>query len=459
MSGFQAPTVRALRDVPRCLDLGASFVGEPRQASPDAAPAARRWRVDADVGRIDTAVFRRQAIEECLDTAAVLRAYREPLPGETWMLPRKSEQRLLAQVNAIVALGPDALRWVAALAIDPDIPDPSRVFAALFVLGCVSGDETIGTARAIFDAAMRHPDESGAAVEALAVSPNPELAACVDRHLTDPRGHARAAAARVLAYRGELSEPWWHRLVRDADLHVVRAALAAPLSRFDPERCDDALRPLLEHGDEAIVRPALRAGQSLGLDSARASAADIVRSGTDWADAAACLARFGRLQDARLLRDFLERGSGLDGCGAAATLGSIDLVETLLQKLDRETDPREKARACASLTHITGLPFAHDRAREPSDRLWRDQAPRFQHGVRYRFGEPLGARLLLRCLREPMGRRGARADVYLELQVVAGAGLPRFDPFDFVGVQLEQLDRIDRWLDGAANEGALRRLH
>lgn len=78
-----------------------------------------QWATIANATRWGgTTAYRQQAVTECLDTAAVLRAYREPLEGETWLIPSGSERRLLAQANVIIALGPQALAQVAALSLD-----------------------------------------------------------------------------------------------------------------------------------------------------------------------------------------------------------------------------------------------------------------------------------------------------------------------------------------------------
>ena len=137
--------INALLDVPRCLDLAACHVGAPRADMAREQDSSRFWQ--ATEGARGTVVFRQRAVEQCLDTAAVLRAYREPLDGETWLTPAGSEQRLLAQVNAILALGTTAVGQAASLAIDGDLPDPGRVFAALLVLGCVDGREWINPMR------------------------------------------------------------------------------------------------------------------------------------------------------------------------------------------------------------------------------------------------------------------------------------------------------------------------
>ncbi len=164
---------RAMFDVPHCVDADAVFVGAPAEV-----PAAGRgWRASwsdwpADGG---TAAFRRRAVAECFDTLAVLRGYREPLAGETWLLPAASNSGSLAQAGTpYYTAGAPALDQVAGLALDADLPDPGRVFAGVFLLGCVAGPGWLPVLRRIFvGAVQRHPEEAAAAVEAACLAPHP----------------------------------------------------------------------------------------------------------------------------------------------------------------------------------------------------------------------------------------------------------------------------------------------
>ena len=152
-----------------------------------------------------TLAFRKRAVRECLDTVAVLRAYREPLPDEVWTVPLASERRMLAQVNAILALGQPALRQVVDLAIDADLPDPGRVFAALLTLGCVAGPAWQQPMLSVFVAAVqRNAAEGAAAVEALSLAPNVEVLQGLVTMMSDDRPPVRAAVVRVLSYRATL---------------------------------------------------------------------------------------------------------------------------------------------------------------------------------------------------------------------------------------------------------------
>jgi hypothetical protein len=437
----------SLTDAPRCLDGEALCIPPARLRS---APTQRRWRPCASEGIV---AFRSQAAAECFDTAAVLRAYREPLEGETWQLPRESEERLLAQVEAIVMLGSDALAAVARRAIDPDLPDPGRVFAALLTLGCIEGSHWVSAVTEIFvTAVVRDATEAEAAIEALSLAPNLELRLPLIALVHDTRPLIRAAALRVLGFRGDLPEPVWVDALRDGDRRVVLAALCSPLGSYDALACATALEPHLAVDSERIVSAALRAGTSRRLALAHECATQIVRSGDPtWANAAICLATFGLSGDAKRLTYLLDSAPWLIGVSAAARSGLGALLPPLFGLLARRgIDATQTAAVGLALTTVTGLPFASlDR---PSDAhgLWAGRRADFEPSVRYRHGQRLDLTVMLRSLIDPMGSRRLRQSIYAEMQVARGGVLPRFDSCDFVATQIRCIHCIATWLGAAA---------
>jgi len=445
----------ALLDVPRCLNVDASYVGPPRAlAMADGRPSP--W-TEALPHR-GTIAYREQAVTECLDTVAVLRSYREPQEGETWQAPAASERRLLAQVNAIIALGPDALHRAIALSLDADVPDPGRVFAAAFALGCVEGRRWLDPLRRIFvDAAARNSAEAAAAIEALSLCPNAEVVSFLVSLVGDERSGIRASATRVLAFRGALSESQWNDAVADRDRAVVAAALSAPLHSYDPTACGGALQSVLERDadSETLTRLALRAGLTLNLDAAYVRAYEIVRTDPAWAGVARCLALVGDLSEARV-REMLDGPHVLEGVRAAAILGSLDLVPDLLELLDRTDSPPETASASKhGLATITGLDFVSTESAGQALGLWSQHSSGFPSGARYRHGQPWSLDVLMQSLRTGPCARNIRQDVYFEMLVATRSHVPRFSAYDFVAVQLEALRQIERWL---VDEPAKRRV-
>jgi hypothetical protein len=438
-------TTLGLVDTPRCLSITDVYVGAPRTVTEPGRDSM--WsRATPWVGTLG---YRAQAVKECLDTLAVLRAYREPAENETWLIPAGSERRLLAQVNAIIALGPDALSQVIDMALDPDVPDPGRVFAALFAIGCVQHREWLERASNVFvSAVVRNAGEAAAAIEALCLAPNPAISSLLVPFLADDRPRVRSAAIRILGFRRELPEIEWFRAVRDSENGIVAAALSAPLREYDEATSERALEALLARVEsESLVQLALCAGLSRSFATVHAVALQIAKRDPAWADAAHCVAMFGHLRDARHIREMLDGAALPHGIRAAATLGSVDLVPDLLELLHREGLPAGiAAQAARALTRITGLPFVEGIDASQALGLWSEHRDSFDHGVRHRAGRPLTPEVLLASLRVGQGSRGARQTIYLELLAGTGGNAPHFSPYDFVRPQVESLQRIDDWL-------------
>ena len=442
-AGAGAASRRLMIDQPRLLDLAA--VGAPAPSL--RVPAQPGWRGawpsggEAPSSPFEaggTAAFRRRAAEECLDLVAVLRAYRVPQPDEHWRTPIDSERRLLAQVNAIIGLGAEALDQVAALAIDPDLPDPGRVFAALLVLGCVAGDRWWPAMHRIFETAVsRHPEEGAHAVEALSLSPRTDLPELLSPLLGHESPALRAAAARVLAFRWELPERAWETAMRDAAPAVVAAALGAPAHQFDPGRCEPLLLAAAHSPAEPVARAALRLGAALRLPALHGQATRMATRDPGWADALTAMAMHGHPGDAVLLRAMLRNADRWQAARAAGVLGLPALIPDLLALHD---DPlrndEERQLAAQALATIAGPAPDGDSAG-----WWRRiaQAPA---DLRVRGGRPLGAGVLLARLRGPGWSRAGRQDQYLELVAASRGQAPRFSPFDFVAAQEASLQRI-----------------
>lgn len=403
-----------------------------------------------------TLAFRKRAVRECLDTVAVLRAYREPLPDEVWTVPLASERRMLAQVNAILALGQPALRQVVDLAIDADLPDPGRVFAALLTLGCVAGPAWQQPMLGVFVAAVqRNAAEGAAAVEALSLAPNVELLQGLVTMLSDDRPPVRAAVVRVLSYRATLDESDWIAAMGDDDSAVVAAAAGAPLGGYDREECKRALEPLFHTRSERLVRSALCAGLSLRLRSAHLKASEVAYDDPTWADALQYLAMFGVGSDDSLIRAALAGSEWLSGVRAAALSGRVALVPDLLAlKAQGEFPLMHRAEVKQALASITGLPFGAAEDDAAANLLWARNSSRFDLGQRYRNGLRFHPAVLLQSLQlsaslaggPRMHMREARQQSYLELVSATGWRVPRFSAYDFVAGQSAALHRIGHFI-------------
>ena len=440
---------------PRCVDVAARFVGAPAPDLPmTLALSGALSRVFAAEG---TASFRRRAVRECFDSLTILRAYREPLAGETWTTPRRSEVRLLAQVEAILCLGDPALTQVADLTFDPDIADPDAVFAALFTLGCVQGEAWLQPLSELFaQAVARSKADAAAAIEAVCLSPNRGVDKFVKALLGRPEPALRAAAVRVLAYRWTLTAAAWREAMADADSAVLAAACLAPVHAYETEDCQAPLAAALYSRHAAVVRGALRCGVALRLPVARQRALELARDELDSSQAVLYLALFGSVGDARVLHDCLDRfetgPAALLAVRAAGVLGTLSLLDALVERLrGAATDDPLRPELASALHAATGLdPNADDVA--GLDRDWQALRARAVAVARLRAGRPFEPRVLRDLLYEGPGQRAERSQLYLELSAFSRHGLPRLNCYDFVATQESALPHIDAWLGVVAEQ-------
>jgi hypothetical protein len=430
---------RAFLDSPICANPDEYFVGDPTRPSSDATESG-------------TLALRDQATIECLDTVSVLRVYRKPLAGETWWTPLKSERRLLAQVDALIGLGARALDKVDALAFDPDVPDPNRLFAAAFALSCASGPRWRKVVMSLLlRVAGRTQAEGMAVTEALCLSPNRELIEEL-RPLTDHANHAvRAAAVRALGYHGVLAEEAWHRALADPEIAVVEAAVTAFLHTYDKEACKRALQPLMETGDEKLMRVVLKAGLTLRSSAAYHCAVKLSERAPAWADCLRCVAMFGRKSDVARIQSLLETQDSAVALDAAGHLGYVDLIPALYGFIERgEKGSPAVLQASQAIWMTTGLSCNTIEQLETTRKNWQQIFTPYERDARYRLGKPLSEMLLAELLNGPVFSRVARQDLYRELLASTLYDAPRFSPYDFIGEQRNSLGNIGRRLECTA---------
>lgn len=432
-------------DVPLCVDMNQRFVGSPSESLRRATQVGPP--MEAVFAAEGTAAFRVRAARECLDTVCGLRAYRQPLAGETWQTPERSERRLLAQVNGIIGMGPAALGDVIERSLDPDIPDPDRVFASVFVLCCVLDRHWLGHAvRILVETSRRSTAETSAATEALGLGPNPAICEFVLPLLDSPDACLRAAAIRVLSFRDGLPEDAWRRAMQDDDASVLIAACLSPLDRYDARACSELLRPMLYRPDEQLVAAALRSGVSMRWAPARQRAIEIIDGETAFADAALYLVLFGNPSDAERVAGLLNGAASRPAIRAAGYFGDPRLVPRLIDLTDAPGQGEAvAAEAAMAVWRITGIPMQTPADVGAIDAHWRRLAPMLDLSARHRIGRLFGPDVLLDLLLEGPPTRPERSIAYLELVSVGGRGVPRFSCHDFVGVQAGALRRIGEW--------------
>ena len=430
--------------------VGASFDARAKrnQAAPDAVvPPA------FGIVHENTDAFRRRAACECLDLLGTLRTHREPQAGEAWRVPTASERRLVAQLQAVLVLGPPALEQAQCLALDPDVPDGDHVFASLLALTSTTGTDYVQRCIPLFAAAVqRDRTEATAAVEALCLSPSQAVADALAPLLKHVNVAVRAAAVRVLSYRGELATSPWCEAVSDADPRVVLPALGGALQRVDRSMAEAVLKPLYIHDSEALARAALRAGMALALPSALQAARALAATTPAWADALYLVALLGQPQDQRMLEAAMSQHLSV-AAHACARAGWLPLGSRLIAILaGQPADTRAATDVAFALSTLASCTLDPTSAPEAWARIWIDATRVLDLGLRHRHGRPLGLREMANELRTSLLSRPQRQELYFEMQVLAQGRLPRFNAFDFIGRQHDDLDRLDAFL--AAPNGA-----
>ena len=426
----------AFLDSPIYVDDRARFVGEPKPPE------------------FGTQAFRDQSAVECLDTAGVLRSYRKPQRGETWLTPLKSERRLLAQVDAIIGLGERAIARVEALAFDPDIPDPSRLFAAAFTLGCIDNERWTNSAVSmLIRAAHRTRAELDAVTEALCLSPNRKIAVVLEPLLSHELLNVRAAAIHIMGYRGTLPEDAWHAAIRSGETSLTISALKAMTHNYRTDACRSALLPLYGDDSERILRLAMLAGLRLRSRAAYECAAGIADVDPSRADSLRIVALFGVWADIARVRSVIAGDMALPGMVAAGILGYVDLVPDLFAVIENGEEGSKLSLAAAdALRMVIGTSCGEPETLAGAKQFWAAHAGAFDKGSRYRLGKFLSTNLILEQLGEGSWSRKDRQQLYGELMAVTHCRIPPFSPYDFIGAQRLALQTIEQWFSVHPNE-------
>src|SRR6185369_3947663 len=120
-----------------------------------------------------TLVFDRA--RNCLEELAGLGNMRRPMPGEPWAAPR-TERRLLARLDAIVACGEAVLPGLVKQLEGRPLPDPELTWALLFLFGSLAGDDAVDQViRLVMSTDLEAPDMMLFVADALALAPSPAL--------------------------------------------------------------------------------------------------------------------------------------------------------------------------------------------------------------------------------------------------------------------------------------------
>ena len=214
----------------------------------------------ADVGgeAITLARFHTEVVEACVDTMASLARDRALLPARE--RPR-AEARILEQLDAILVTGlgcVDGLfsAWRRSLAS----PDPWKIWAPVFALGCIEGGESLRAIVASLEALAPDARAYGrVAAEALALAPHADRARFAASLTASAHPIVRAIGVDVRARCGALSPEELVVRLDDASAPVVEAALRAVGRLPGPEPAlVEALRRRMRSPDAAVAWHAAR---------------------------------------------------------------------------------------------------------------------------------------------------------------------------------------------------------
>jgi hypothetical protein len=440
-------------------------------AAPAPAPAQDAEAIAALIGA--PALTAREVLldraRNCLEELANLGNMRRPLELEPWAAPR-TEARLLARIDAIVACGDEVLPPLVKLLEDRPVPDPELTWALVFLFGSLAGDDAADqVVRLVRSADLDAPDMLAFVADALALAPSPAL----DRPLTgwlELRGQPglRAAALIALSRRRRLSFEQARRCVFDADRRVVAAAVEALGTSTGPIDVRE-LDQLTGAPDEEIARLAIASALLLRSGVGLERALSLTGSGRGDLSGAALFVAIAGAEDAwEPLAAFMRGAPSPIAVEALGWFGALLAIDPLLETL-RTGAPACKAAAAAALHRITGAGLSDDNPDPPRPpdgpqpfaptfvaparvaelstdaEVWSSWWQRHQHNAephrRYRFGHLWSPEDDLWELGDDLSASGDRALAHLEL--VARAGVDStLDLRDFVSRQRQAISEL-----------------
>jgi hypothetical protein len=418
---------------------------------------------------------------ECFEEVAMIGVQRAPLLGDPWRVARVLEDRILAAIDAVAAIGSPALDHLEPLVLDAPAKDPARGFALTMILGCIDGRDALGAVeRVLHHLGPSDPETARHVGGALKLVPHPSLPLLLRGLLASTDPACRALAVDVLAYRGLATDAELAAAANDPSPLVAAAALPA-LALALPEGAGTAIEPAREHDDPAL-REAAWLAMLYGNHPYVTEVLTAELGGPRAHRAALPLAIAGNERDAAHLIDMLRASPTPSLVTAVGWAGSPDAVPLLIDLLGHD-DPVIQLGAAYALDRLTGArlydtvelppealdipdveepdvgeprgPSLSRLVSDPRDRpsegsgdtatqptikadrwraYWLDRGPSYRLTAKYRRGSPYTPTVSLWELDAwpvtPVERR------WLQRELVVRTGhLVRFDPHDFVAVQ------------------------
>lgn len=419
-----------------------------------------------------------QRARVCFEDVVMLCSQRTPQLGESWQQGEFLERRLLANVDALCALGEPALSALESFVVASPAPDPWQLYGLAFVAGCVEGRDLLAAAERILEDHVQEPEFCQAMAAALKLVPHPFVPFIMRRWLASKSPVRRALAVDVLGYRGLATHEELDRASLDGAAVAVKVLPYFALG--PPQRVREVLDDLLYGGDAALV-PALWKALVLSGHPQSSAVLGAALGGDRAADAATLLAIGAEKRDAEELLELCRSAPSAALAGALGWAGDAAAPPLLIALLAND-DAELKAAAAGALERITGAelyeevevppevvmepdvpepevgeappPLAAelsdprdlpsegspDTVELPAQGLetwkswWFDHQSQFVPGQRYRRGKLYSPLVVLDELDNGRVTPAERLLLQMELVICTG-GAVRFDPHDFVAAQ------------------------
>lgn len=339
----------------------------------------------------------------CLDGIALAACHRMSLRRDA---RAREEERILAFTDALLVTPrfvSGVARWWEEAA---DLPDPWKVWAPVFALGCLRGDDIAEGLGHVLRAVPE--DEAETAViagEALAIAPHPDRLKWAAALAKDPHPCARAAALSAHCEMGALPVDALLDVLTKSGSRTMRwAAVRAAARAAEDRRLDEMLVAEVHRAVDAdflweVLRALALRGHATGYHAMRHDPALLSRLG---GRALSVLAFFGDAADAALARAVVSRcgltTAVLSGLGRYGHPGAAPMLLRALGDEDHADD------ASDALVWIFGTPVDENELTSPE--AWKKwlQTTRFPEDTRLRFGKPYSPT----CVAEAAGE-GARS--------------------------------------------------
>ncbi len=424
---------------------------------------------------------------DLFEEITMLGIQRAPLLGDGWRSIKFLDGRMLTSIDAVASLGTGALEAIEKIVVDAPFKDPSRAFGAPMIFGCMEGRDALGAAqRVIYHLDADDLEVSKYAGDALKLIPHPDLGLALRTMLSDPSAAYRALALDVLVYRGMASVQELLNGAADAAPRVAAIALvglatehpnhpelqgllttaadepelkpaawlAMALSRhsetvfhcqrgFDTELQEHAAMTLALVADEALAARLLNRCQS---------APDIaVLNALGWIGSPKCVPQLIELLasgDEQLATAAAYALDRITGAGLLEEV-QVDPESIMIPDLpepevgDPDAKPEPLAKQVSDPRDLPDEASPDTLARPTVDpgrwqRYWRQRQKDYREQARYRRGHPYRPAVSLWELdTAPLTVPDRR---FLQRELIIRTGrFVRFDPHDFVGVQIEAL--------------------